>query len=92
MEFLIFLVLFALFLAFIFWLFLRLGKSRPSRKPKRGTKKSSIKRKALATPNRLLDSERHSASNDQVKEFTKNLLKKNPEAISQAIRKWLRKK
>lgn len=92
MRFFIFLVLFAFFLVFIFWLLLRPRKVRPSKKSKPQTKKSSLKRKARAITSRPLDSRHYNRGNEQVKEITRQLLKKKPIVVKQAIQQWLREK
>lgn len=86
MAFILFMTGFALILALILWLFFRQKKSRPSKKRKPSPKKipqrkkGGIDSKSAPTP----------VSSEEMRNNATELLKKNPEVVSQVVKQWLR--
>lgn len=90
MAFILFMIGLALAVTLVLWLIFRSGKPRPTKKPP--TKKKPRRKKRPTTGNTPFNPAQALENSEQLRKNAVELLKKNPQVISQVVRQWLREK
>ena len=92
MKFIIFMVVFAFLLTFMIWQIFKPGKPKPSKKPKRQTKKLPASKKVLPSAGKPLKPKPVLSNTEVRRIIATELFKRNPEVVTHVVKQWLREK
>lgn len=92
MAFSLFMIAFAFLLTLILWVIFKPRKRQPAKKTKRQVKKIPAKKKPQPPINDPLNPKPVVPSQEFKRKVATELLKRNPDIVTQVVKQWLREK